>query len=299
MKTWLVVRHNRVINAIRWDGIAAYDALDDELFPENEKPGVRIGHTLYGGDWVPPPPNVVFPGIFPEEKGMLQVVSHNNMNGHYYTLDIKAKDIYVGAAKRADFNGTVTLPSMQNTRENTLVYLRQPANGPSEVIAKLRSDPNQPDPADCRLISAFGTYNYNDYAENWQTKPMTFRQAGHLVHFHSDANIENMWHLPTVQEGWAPKSISPWVPDGYCDMIGLRVEVGAKAQGSGDYYVQANIASQNNGQGSKEVKGRSPLVGNNKYIIDLIEVMLAENKIYCCGNNAIVAILCYGYRLNS
>lgn len=296
---WLIVRHNSVANVIQWDGQRPYDLAGDEAIRSAALPGVWLHHSKYDNEWHPNPPPSKFPPIFPEGEGMLQVVSNNARNGQYYTVDVRAKDIYVGAAKRAEFSGTVVLPNAQNTSENTLLYLRQPASGPSEVIAKLRSDPNQPDPADCRLISVFGTYNYADKASQWGTAPMTFRQVGHDVFFHSDANIENEWVLPTVQQGWFPKAISPWVPDDYCDMIYLRVEVGAQQQGAGDYYVQANIASTNTGAGSKEVKGRSPIVGNNKFVIALIQVPLADRFIYCCGNNAIAAILCYGFRLLS
>ena len=294
---YLLVRNNRVVNVIHWDGVAAYDVGEGQLIRAGSQPGVWAGYSYHGGSWVPAG-TVAFPRVFPSGDGMLQVVSNHEHNGSAYLVGVNAKDLWVGRDQRASYTGSVVLPAAQNTSESWLLYLRQPASGDSQMIVKLRSDPDQPDPADCRLISAFGTYNYADDRANWRTRPMNFRQVGHDVFFHSDANIENRWRLPTVQQGWLPKDVSPWVPEGFCDLIRLRIEVGAQAQGTGDYFVQANIASTSAGHGSKEVKGRSPIVGNNMYVIDLIEVPLASSYIYCCGNNAIAGILCCGFRLS-
>lgn len=228
---------------------------------------------------------------------MLIARSRNARNGAFYTLELRARDIFVGAPERASFSGAINLPAMQSTAEATYVYLYQPLSGASQAIPKLRSDPNQPDPARCRLVCAFGTYNYADRASDWGVAPITFRQVGHDVFFDSDANVQSGWRLRENQQ-WEAKALGSWVPDNLCDLVRLRVELGA-ATTYGDHFVQANIASESNGAGSKEVKGRSPIVGNNKYVIDLIEVPLADRFIWCCGTNAIADILCAGYRLHT
>lgn len=231
---------------------------------------------------------------------MLQARSANHRNGSAFVMSLKAKDIYIGSGVRADYNGTFDLPAFASTQSKVYVYLWQPLNGSPQIVARLSTDNDHPDPERSRLVSAFGAYNYSEDTTRWGAWPITFRQTGHDIWFDGDAVIEDGWELPANQQ-WTQKVISDWVPDGVADMIRLRVEVGAVTIGANDssYFVQANIASESNGVGSKEVKGRSPAIGNNKYLVDLIEVPLAERKIWVCGTNARADILCFGFRLNT
>lgn len=299
-----MVRENRVINAIEWDGDDPYNAQGDELLRASEYPGVWI-HSVRGGTtgnvWERRLPEVV-PTVFPAwDGGMLKARSANIRNGQFYTLSVKAKDIYVGSNLRADFDGTINLPAMPNTSAKTYVYLYQPASGPAQAIAKLSTDADPPDPARSRLISAFGTHNYSEDRSRWGTFPITFYQTGHDVWFYGDAVVEQNWVLPP-NTNWGDKSIVPWVPYQVVDIIRIRLEQGAVARGDGDldYFVQGNIAAENTGILSKEGKGRSPISGNNKYEISLLDVpVTGQPTVSLCGVNTRADVLIFGYRLDT
>lgn len=232
---------------------------------------------------------------------MLQARSANYKNGSKFTMSLKARDIYIGLPDRVDYDGTFDLPAFVNTGSKCYVYLYQPTSGPAAVVAKLSTDSDHPDPTRSRLVSAFGAHNYANDRSQWGAWPITFRQTGHDIWFDGDANIEKDWLLPSDQQ-WSDgeKDISPWVPDGLADLIRLRVEVGATGIGpnDSDYFVQANIASDSAGRGSKEVKGRSPGT-TNKYTTAIVEVPLAGRSVFCCGTRARIALLCAGFRLNT
>ena len=52
---WLVIRNDRVVNVIVWDGISPYDPGDGiELVPSDDTPGVGIGWTRIDGTWTAP-----------------------------------------------------------------------------------------------------------------------------------------------------------------------------------------------------------------------------------------------------
>ena len=233
---------------------------------------------------------------------MLQALSRNYRNGSKFVMSLKCRDIYIGSGVRADYDGTFDLPAFVNVQSKVYVHLWQPLNGSPTIVAKLASDGDQPDPERSRLVSAFGAHNYSENRSQWGAWPITFRQTGHDIWFDGDAAIEKDWQIPADQR-WADgeKDISPWVPDGLADLIRLRVEVGATEIGPNDssYFVQANIASDSAGRGSKEVKGRSPISGNNKYVTDIIEVPLAGRSVFICGTRGRIALLSPGFRLNT
>lgn len=277
--------------------------------------GVRVGARAIEADWplvsgesFTIPEDGFLPGMRQEdlpsaanartapEGGMLQVISRNDAVNGAYTVGVKAKDITVGPGLYADFNGSVGLPAAI-VGDFTLVHLYLPASGPVQAIAKLARDANQPDPARSRVISAFGTYNFADSHANWGVNPAMFTQTGRDLWFSADASIEGDWALPTITEGWQAKALDSWIPTGFAELGRFRLEVGSRTQGNA--YVQANIAPTTGSFCAQEVKGYSPFDGNNKYVVQLKEVPLLGNKIWLCGYNARIALLCAGYRLNS
>lgn len=225
----------------------------------------------------------------------LRVVSRNHRANGKYVVEVEAKDIRLQAVVYASFSGQVEMPLLSVGDFCALWLIKDPATNAVRCVARKLGEPD-PEPGLSRIISIFGTYNYADDMANWGPEPITFVQDEADIWFASDASVQPDWQLRPYPN-WDPKAISHWIPTGYAGRGVFRVEVGQAVENVGG-YVQANVAADRNGFAAREVKGYSPWLGNNKYVIDSgLQVPLLEPYIWCCGHNARVSILCAGYRL--
>lgn len=225
----------------------------------------------------------------------LRIISRLVTAGGKYQIDIDAKDFRIQPVLRVDFTGRIEVPKLDVGDFVVVRILKDPVSNNVRAVALKSTDPD-PAPGLSRIVSVFGTYNYADDPKNWVPIPITFMQVGRDIWTGSDASVEPNWTLRSYPN-WDPKAISHWIPTDYAEMGVFRVEVGQAVE-SATGYVQANIAAASNGFCSREVKGHSPWIQNNRYVIDSgLQVPLLDRYIYCCGFNAKVGILCAGYRL--